>query len=489
MKVLFVYPGYIVREVPLNLLYVSACARARGHECRLFHFSEFRVPEWFRSTGDRIAERFGTILDEYRPDVVGFSVMVQDYQVTKRLTSLAKKRGATVIWGGIEAILEPLRCLSEPDVDFVCTGEGEAVFPEFLAFLQNGRTGSPPRGIWYRDEAGKPIDNGRPDLIADLDALPFPDRELLPARYYRAELTGANVMTARGCPFPCTFCQNQRLMDIFRGHGSFVRYRSLESVLQEMEWLVKTYDSPCFYMSDEIFTLNRARVLEFCRVYPSRIGRPFLVQTRVDRMDEELAEAVSRAGCVLVNLAIESGNDEIRCQVLGKGTSREQIEKAFRVVHEHGMMSSSFNMIGVPGETLASIWDTIEVNRKLKPDRILCSIFMPLPGTELGESCRAKGMTRGNVYETTNYYSQVTVDLPGIRPRTLIGYQGFFDWFVLLPRWLHPAVHALRILYQLAVPPDLPRHTPLRKAREIVVEFVYQSKRFLPGKRLKVKTR
>ena len=490
MKILFVYPGYIVREVPLNIMYVSAAIQAAGHESRLFHFTPYQHPTWLKGIAELIEEGFLEIMREYKPDLVGFSVIIQDYHITKRLSGIAKNIFKTpVIWGGIQPILQPEQSINEPEVDFICTGEGEYAIPEFLECLERGKDPMTVTGIWSKDTSGKIHRNGHPQLVEDLDTIPFPNRDLLESKYYRAELTGANILTARGCPFPCTFCQNKTLMETYKGKGKFVRYRSLENVFMEMEELIEKYDVPSFYLSDEMFTLNKRRVIDFCREYKHRIKRPFMVQTRVDHIDKELAHVLGEAGCFMVNMAIESGNEHIRNIVLKKRVSTEQVLEAYKLVHEHGMMTASFNMIGVPGETLDTIWETIEINRQLKPDRILCSIFMPLPGTELWNYCENNHLITEDVGETTNYYSQVVVNNPNLSSRTLIGYQGFFDWYVLLPYWLHRFVHILRIVYQRLVSPTIPKNPIKRKLREIIVEFVYQLKQYLPQKELRIKVR
>jgi anaerobic magnesium-protoporphyrin IX monomethyl ester cyclase len=490
MKVLFVYPGYIVREVPLNVMYISAAIEKAGHKSRLFHFSPYRKLTWAQDVTERIEEGFLAMMNEFKPDLVAFSVMVQDYNITKHLSWLVRDRyKLPVVWGGIQPILEPDRSINEPEVDYICTGEGEKVFPEFLDRLQRGTGSMEVTGIWGKDAVGNVYRNDRPDLIENLDEVPFPNRDLLGPEYYRAELTGTNILTARGCPFPCSFCQNKALIEIYKDKGKFIRYRSLDNVFREMEEVIEKYGAPSFYFSDEMFTLDKRRAMDFCQEYKKRINKPFMVQTRADYMDEELARALSEAGCTMVNMAIESGNEHIRNKVLKKSIPTEKIMHAYKLMSDYGMMSSSFNMIGVPGETVDTIWDTIDINRKLKPDRILCSIFMPLPGTELGDYCERTKLITEDVAETTNYYSQVTIRNSNLSARTLIGYQGFFDWFVLLPRKFHGLVHVLRVIYQNIVTPRIPKNPIKRKLREMIVETVYQMKAYLPQKKFHAKTR
>ncbi|MFA5068958.1 MAG: radical SAM protein [Candidatus Omnitrophota bacterium] len=490
MKILFVYPGYIVREVPLNLMYISAACKSAGHGCELFHFTPYKKYSWYKDAGSRIERAFMEKIGSYKPDIVAFSVIIQDYDITRRLSSISKNRfSLPVIWGGIQPILEPERSIAEEGVDYICTGEGEQVFVEFLSRLENQKDVHNIEGIWAKDKQNNIHRNGCPRLIDNLDNLPFPDRDLFGPEYYRAELTGANILTARGCPFLCSFCQNKALMEHYKGRGRFVRYRSIENVLSEIEHVIDRYQAPSFYFSDEMFTLNRQRAMDFCKEYKKRIKKPFMIQTRADYMDTQLAKELAGAGCFMVNMAIESGNEYIRNTILKKNISTERIVDAYKIVHKHGMMSASFNMIGVPTETVRNIWETIEINRRLRPDRIMCSIFMPLPGTELGYYCRRQGLVAGDAAGTTNYYSQVIVDNPNISARTLMGYQGFFDWFILLPRWLFWLAHIFRLAYQSGVSPKIPGNLIIKNIREITIEKVYQMKRFLPRRRLHLKTR
>ena len=490
MKILFVYPGVIVREVPLNVMYVSSAIRQEGHQSQLFHFTPYKSNSITKTTFRLIIEAFEIKMKEFQPDVVAFSVMIQNYLITCELTRIAKiKYNKVTIWGGIQPIIEPEKCFEIKELDYICTGEGEHVFPQFLNCLQKGKDVSKIIGIWLNGN-GRIIRNGRPNLLDDLDSIPFPDRDLLENKYYNAELTGANILTARGCPFHCSFCQNKELMNIYRGKGKFVRYRSFENIFKEMELIIERYDAPSFYISDETFTINRERVIEFCQDYKCRINKPFMVQTRIDHLnDKELIKNLSDAGCFMINLAIESGNDLLRNNTLNKRISKEQIFRAFKLAKDHNIMTTSFNMIGVPGETKKTIQETIDINRKVKPDRILCTIFMPLPGTDLGNYCKTKKLLKRPLEETTNYYSQVTIKNVNLSDRTLIGYQGFFDWYVVLPEKWFPLINILRLIYQILVAPYPSKNQFFYILRENIIEFVYQSKKFLPQKKLHIRKR
>jgi radical SAM superfamily enzyme YgiQ (UPF0313 family) len=190
-----------------------------------------------------------------------------------------------------------------------------------------------------------------------------------------------------------------------------------------------------------------------------------------------------------MNMAIEAGNPEIRNAVLQRNISTEQIVSAFTEAHRRGIRTGSFNMIGLPGETMATVRDTIDLNKRLQPDRIMCTVYMPFHGTKLGEDCIAQGWLEHPIDDAEIYYTNITTRHPVIPGRTLFGYQGFFDYYVRLPRALTPLIHAARWLYQLM--PKSSYHLPplIRAAREGIISFVYKMKRFLPSRGFFMSTR
>jgi anaerobic magnesium-protoporphyrin IX monomethyl ester cyclase len=479
-KVLLVYPGFIVREVPLNLLYISAVLKQAGYDTRVFELTKYLRRNSLTDTRKNILKDFSDLLDYYQPDITGFSVMTVGYTLTKELAQVVKSRGINVIFGGIHPTIMPEETIAESFVDFICVGEGEISSVNLLNRYFAGEDYTYTKGTWVKDQKGKTYRNDIEQLVAELDSIPFPDRDALDPSYYNAELTGANVFTSRGCPYPCSFCQNEFLMNTYRGKGPFMRYRNREKVFEELETIIAKYGTKCFYFSDEIFTLNKKRVLDFLIGYRARFPNiPFMCQTRVDCVDDEIMEALKESGCHQINIAIEAGNEYIRNKVLNKKTSDEQIRMAFRLAKKYDIKTQSFNMIGIPGETKENIFETININKELVPDRMLCTIFMPFHGTALGEKCLTDREVIADVEDASIYYSQVTVRHENLTPRQLIGYQGFFDWYVTLPKKLYFLIDIFRTIYQLLVSP-MPGKSHLRNyLREKIIEFVYQSKRFI----------
>ena len=487
-KVLLVYPGFISREVPLNLLYISAALKKAGYDTMVFELTNYLKNASMRNPLKGILKDFSVLLDSYRPDVVGFSVMTVGYNITREMAQVAKNKGKKVIFGGIHPTIRPEETIAESFVDFICVGEGELPVVNLLNRFFGNEAYTNVKGIWGKDESGKIWRNDIENLVTDLDSLPFPDRDALDSHYYNAELTGANVFTSRGCPYPCSFCQNKFLLDLYKGKGTFVRYRSPENVYTELETIISKYGTERFYFSDETFTLNKKKTLEFLKGYKERFKNvPFMCQTRIDRIDAEMMEALKEAGCHQINLAIESGNAEIRNNVLLKNFTDEQIRTVFSLAKKYGIKTQSFNMIGIPGETLGNVFETININKELRPDRVLCTIFMPFPGTELGEKCLEKGGIIADVKDASIYYSQVTMKHENISSRKLIGYQGFFDWYIALPQKYYFIIDFFRWIYQSVIPPMPYKNQLLNYFREKIIEYVYQSKKFIVASHVKTR--
>jgi radical SAM superfamily enzyme YgiQ (UPF0313 family) len=489
-RVLLVYPGYIVREQPLNILYIAAAVKAAGHATAFFEVTPYRKRPL---TGDpfRVMKAaFAAEIEAFRPDVVGFSVMSVNYTISAVLAGVAREKapGALTVFGGIHPTIAPEQTIADPLVDILCRGDGEGALTELLAALDAGADYGAIPGLWVK-RGGATFRNPMRNLLQDIDALPFPDREILDPGRLQAELYGVNMLTSRGCPFPCSYCQNEFLMDIHAGLGRFVRYRSIENVFAEIDEVIARFKPSRLSFSDESFTLNKKRLEEFCGRYAKRYSIPFLCQTRPDLVDAETMKVLRDGGCDFVNMAIEAGNPAIRNAVLQRNISTDQIVTAFTEARRRGIRTGSFNMIGLPRETLATVRETIDLNRRLQPDRIMCTVYMPFHGTKLGEECIARGWLEHPIDDAEIYYTNITIKHPIIPGRTLFGYQGFFDYYVRLPRALHPLVHAARGLYQLM--PKTSYHLPplIRAAREGIINFVYRMKRFLPSRGFFMKTR
>ena len=444
MRVLFVYPAQIKpAEQPLGLMYVSAVLKQYGHETRLFHLTR-EEDSWFEYRLPAIEERFVRELTIFSPQVVGFSMIVTIFNRAKTLAELVKQySNAMVVFGGAGPTVEPERMLVDSGADMVCVGEGEYAMLDVVTALEEGGDLTCIPNIWTRVD-GRIFSNDVRPLIEDLERLPWPDRELIRENFQSGDIKWASFVTARGCPYHCTYCHNPYLRELYKGKGRYVRFRKLDNVIAEIKDVVARYNPPRVTFSDDTFTLNKQRIMEFCRVYASEVALPFQCQTRANHLDSEVCQALKDAGCVDVHIGIEAGNDYIRNQIWEKNLSQEDIVRAFSQVREIGLKTGSFNIIGAPYEREENIWETIDLNCLIRPDKLDCTIFMPLSGSKAKRICEEQGWSMRPL--DASYFCEVFLEQPSISPRKLLSYQEMFDLYVYGNKLLYPLFHTLRAL-------------------------------------------
>jgi anaerobic magnesium-protoporphyrin IX monomethyl ester cyclase len=378
-SVLLIYPFFRrrldrsrFRFPPLGLAYVAASLREVGHSVQVLDCT-------FLSRDEAVAQALAT-----RADVVGIYCMATMQEDCVGFARVLRGRARLLVAGGPLPTCAPEAFLR--DVDVVVRGEGEQTMLEVIAAHEAGADLSSVPGVVCR--RGNDAPSGvatacsppRP-LAHDLDRIPFPARDLLPNEQYiefGRQSYGhsiTTVMSTRGCPFHCEFCSNV----VF---GASYRERSPQNVVDEIEEVLALgYERISF--ADDVFTLNRRRVLEIC----AEIGRRELRFSweclgRVDAFDRETAQAMKAAGCFRVFFGIESGNDDI-LRLMDKRITTAQAAGAVRVAHEAGLEVGAFFIVCYPGETDDTVLDTLRFATSLPLDYLGLTMPYPLPGTAL----------------------------------------------------------------------------------------------------------
>jgi anaerobic magnesium-protoporphyrin IX monomethyl ester cyclase len=411
MKVLIVYPDINTIQFPHyqhGIAWISAVLKRAGHAVELLYLDR----EW--ADDELVAE-----VRRRDPDVIAFSSTTQQFLFTRRYAAALRGLGKFIVIGGIHATVDPERVIETGLFDALVRGEGEYPLLELLDALAAGRDYRGIANLWSRSPEGALIKNPvRPPL--DVATLPWPDRELFDEELLLMHNAGqVSVMASRGCPFRCTYCCNTVLSDLVGGNRNWVRQRPPEDVLAEIADLHRRFPAmKSLIFMDEVFTTKKKWVREFCAAYKARFTTPFQVFLRIESVDREMMEWMKDAGLYSIIVGVESGNERIRREVLNRHMTNEQIIRVFRWADELGLETWDFNMIGVPGDTEATIRDTMELNRVIRPHHLQISIFYPFPGTPLYERCVAEGLAK--VDESTSvFHSKPVLDLPGL-PRELV---------------------------------------------------------------------
>jgi len=427
MKILFVYSEIQVKFGAYGFQHgiaaLSAFMKQHGHtDTRLFYADQ-------RAS----LANFKHFVEEFNPDIVCFYVTHDQYRFVRTMLDDLSEHHAFTICGGPHASLAPEMIEALPRLNAVCIGEGEHALLELVTARERGDDVSGIANLWVRTPAGI-VRNGTRPLIADLDSLPLVDRDLF-ARDLTAKGVGLtqigypnSIRISRGCPFGCTFCSNRDLSQ--KQAGTYLRFRSLEHVLREIESVVQRYAPREMYFEDDTFTLVSSFIDDFCREYQQRVGLPFEFFCRIGEDSVEVLGKLHAAGGRRVSFGIESGNEELRRDVLHKNFTNQQVHDVFHAAHEMGLHAEAFVMAGLPGETPEMLRDTVKLLRDVQPDLYSVSIYFPFKGTELYRQCIEKGYISPDFELDDNFVSRrdSVLSMPQFSRKQILSAVRTFGW-------------------------------------------------------------
>lgn len=334
------------------------------------------------------------LLMKDKPNVVGITGTTVAFENMKKVAENVKQSlpDAIVVVGGAHLSAMPTQTMRFPYFDIGVVGEGEVTFLELIKRIESSGLSNLEdiNGIVYRRD-GEQIKTPRREFVKDLDALPFPARHLLPplsayrptpASYKKLPL--GVLITTRGCPSRCTFCDR-------RVFGNTYRERSAENVINEIEELIYKFGARELRFFDDTFTLNKERVLQICaKLKERKIKVPWTCLTKVTDVSEDILKAMKESGCWQVLYGLESG-DVRMLKLLNKGNTIEQNEIAVKLAQKVGLSVRADFIVGTPNETLESLRRTLDFAIRLKVDYAHFNKFIPLPGTELYETLTRQG--------------------------------------------------------------------------------------------------
>ena len=330
-------------------------------------------------------------IKQYKPDIVGFTSGTMDFDFCVKIADKIKNNfDIPVIFGGAHPTTAPELTINKKSIDMICIGEGEFVLDELLDKMEKGKAVDNISNLWIKKKK-KIIKNPVRPLIENLDMLTC-DRELFDfGKYLKARGYIVDVYAGRGCPYRCTYCINHALQRLYKGKGRYVRVRSIKNIIQEIQDLQENYHIDGVSFPDDTFTHNKKWLKEFCEEYSQKIGLPFTCNGRIENIDSEICRIMKNANCNSIMFGIESGSEKIRRKILNRPVSNAMIRSTFRHVKDVGIKTFSYNMVGIPYETIEDINKTIELNKKIKPDEVQTTIFYPFPSTDLFYLCEENG--------------------------------------------------------------------------------------------------
>jgi anaerobic magnesium-protoporphyrin IX monomethyl ester cyclase len=386
-KILLINPPQLTRypQPPLGLAFLAAALERHDYEVRLFDMPALGLSE----------KTIPKVINRERPDFVGITAMTPSMGSALNVAKKVKASDESIIvgLGGPHATVLPEKTLeAAQDLDIIIRGEGEQTIVELMKALQEGTDlMDQVLGITYRKGNCIKSNPIRPPIL-DMDSLPFPAFNLLPMEKYRLHppfgrrTPAMPIITSRGCPYRCIFCSKS----VF---GKKYRANSPSYVVDEILFLKQKFGIEEIKFYDDSFTLDRKRIFEICRLLKKeKIDIKWTCETRVNLVNSDLLRVMKDAGCYMIEYGVESGVQEILCNLKKDITLKETVE-AFDSTHKLGIETVAYFMIGAPEETVETISKTIEFAKKLDPDFAQFSILTPLPGTELFDLAFGDGMT------------------------------------------------------------------------------------------------
>jgi len=351
-----------------------------------------------------LSERdFSKRIKDLKPDVVGITVLFDQYAPSgHRAAKLVKKvnKKIKVVMGGVYATTNLPKVMKDKNIDAVVVGEGEYMFRYLISLYLMGKWRD--RLVLYGDR------------IQDLDYLPLPSYDLIDFNSYANSASRksvdspraypyARVMTSRGCPINCAFCQVSTIS------GSEFRPRSADNVLREIQWLKEIYGIKSLIFDDDNLLHNKKRITEiFQGMIDRNLVMPWVsIGLAVFKLDEDLLTLMKKSGCEYISVAIESGTERVLKQIINKPVSFDYAKKMVKFARSLGIYVAANFIVGFPTETWGEIRQTVNFAEELNLDYAKIFHAVPLPHTRMWDMCKQLGIlddkvndyqwTKGNI--------------------------------------------------------------------------------------------
>jgi len=389
LRVLFV--AQELSYEPQGIMVMSAVLKQAGHDVVL-------------TVADR--EDPVAFARSFSPDILGYSVMTGSqrayFDLNRRIRAVLDPLRAALgqapvlaVFGGPHPTFFP-EMISEPGVDGVCIGEGEAALLDLANALGDGGFRSDIPNWWFNSD-GEIVKNPVRPLIHDLGALPFPDRALVYDKHPSLATSKIKYfISSRGCPYNCTYCFNHAYYQIYTGERRGQQL-PVDNVIAQVNTVRERWPLEQVVFLDDLFIVHNHWLEELAEKWPQQVGLPFFCNVRANMLvkDPRKVELLRRAGCHTVSMGIEAANDRIRVELLKRRMTRDDIIQAGRMVRAAGMQITATNILGLPTSTLEDELETMRLNTQAEISYAYSFLFQPYPGTELGRFTLEQGLMAG----------------------------------------------------------------------------------------------
>ncbi len=391
----------------LGIEIVSALLKQAGHEVELVFEPDLLSASFVKLPFDSAARAARRVVAK-SPDVVLFPSEINSFDWCARVGAAVKRALPDVVGvhGGFHVTSSPEECIGRDGVDALCIGEGDHAVPELVDALDGGDPTTIPN-IWWKDANGAVHRNDPRPLIQDLDALPWPDKSL-----YYDELPGLSreymCVASRGCHWACSFCFYTTLYDVY-GRDGFVRARSPEHVIGELEHARRTWDPAYVVFHDDIFPTSVRWLREFAPLYIERVGLPFSCITHPQLIKEDVAELLGAMGCRYVIMGAQTVSEASRgADVINRTESTEDIAEAVRRLKAQGIFVLLDHIFGIPGETTRDQEAALRFYAGSGADVVKPFFMTYFPGTDLTKRAEQEHAAAGGDWDHFMFEGQLS---------------------------------------------------------------------------------
>lgn len=416
------------RQIPLGIYYLASFMRSKDYDVQVIDAEAQGL------TTEEILHR----IKQFAPDFIGISSTTVAFHRALETANAIKNAqcAAPIILGGPHVTSNFKHAMSFTVFDFAVLGEGEFTLWELCEALSHKKSLSSIDGIVYRDQEEGLVKNQPRKYIESLDTLPFPAYDLIPdINLYNPppsnykDLPVISVITSRGCPGQCTFCDK----NVF---GSVYRKRSAENVFEEIQMLRKQYNVREISFVDDTFLVDKQRVRTlFSLLREAGIFVHWTCMSRINDIDKEYLQYLKENGCWHISFGIESGDEEI-LKLIKKNLSLDKVRQVVTWCHELSIKTKGFFMLGHPSETEETIDKTIRFALSLKLNDVVATINTPIPGSPQYSQVSLYGSLDETDWSEYNYWRPVFVANGLSKEYLLQKHKEFYRRFYLRPHVL-----------------------------------------------------
>lgn len=414
--------------LPLGLLYLGGIIEKCGHRAKIIdpYLDDVNIKDF-----NRFFEKIDTIIEEYKPSIIGYGGIATSYGRTKKLSLHIKSKHPKimqVVGGPLASVYELL--LTKTKVDVVFHGETEVSFPLFLKKAEKEKQIHDVPGISFLLD-GKIMRNDPAEQIKNLDKILFPAYHLIDMSQYLQsskerldtykpliennpnchdviDIVGTKtyyipIIASRGCTNRCSFCYR---------HVQGIRRHSVGYVINHIKFLKKKYGISGFQFCDELFNSSYEWVMELCdAIQKNKLDIFFMIGgARADKIDENILRQLKRAGCIEIAYGQESGSDTI-LKEYRKGVTSQKNKETTLLTKKVGLISSVQLVVGSPSETTSTICETIQLLKDVNAYQYSLNYLIPLPETPIWEYVK-----ENKLIEDVEHYLDLVAEYGGAVP-------------------------------------------------------------------------